>query len=45
MNNAPIKQLLKNAWKHKHMVFTYPLLRIAMISPFIGVELIFPFDY
>ena len=38
MNNEPIKQLLKNAWRHKHMVYTYPLLKIAMISPFIGIN-------
>jgi acetyltransferase-like isoleucine patch superfamily enzyme len=32
------KTLLKYAWEHKHMVYTYPLLRLAMISPFIGVN-------
>ena len=32
------KTLLRYAWEHKHMVYTYPLLRLAMISPFIGLN-------
>ncbi len=35
---STLRTFLKYAWEHKHMVYTYPLLRLAMISPFIGVN-------
>lgn len=36
MNITDCKRLLQYAWNHKHMVYSYILLRLAMISPFVG---------
>ncbi|MBU7015418.1 MAG: acyltransferase [Theionarchaea archaeon] len=38
MNSTDRKRLARYAWKHKHMLYTYFLLRLAMISPFVGVN-------
>lgn len=36
MNITDCKRVLRYAWEHKHMVYSYVLLRIAMVSPFVG---------
>lgn len=36
MNLTSIKRYIRYAWDHKSMVYTYVLLRLAMISPFVG---------
>ena len=34
MNKKDLKRMIKYAWEHNHMVYSYFLLRIAMVSPF-----------
>ena len=41
MNTTRVKQSLKYAWQHKHMVYSYLLLRLAMVSPFVGLNAFF----
>lgn len=36
MNSTDRKRLSRYAWSHKHMLYSYFLLRLAMISPFVG---------
>jgi acetyltransferase-like isoleucine patch superfamily enzyme len=36
MNTTDITRLLRYAWKHRHVVYSYFLLRLAMVSPFVG---------
>jgi acetyltransferase-like isoleucine patch superfamily enzyme len=36
MNSTDRKRLARYAWNHKHMLYSYFLLRLAMISPFVG---------
>ena len=36
MNTKNYRSLLRYAWQHKHVVYSYLLLRLAMISPFSG---------
>jgi len=36
MNTTDIRRLATYAWEHKHMVYSYFLLRLAMVSPFVG---------
>ena len=38
MNTKNYKSLLRYAWQHKHAVYSYLLLRLAMISPFPGLN-------
>lgn len=38
MNTTDVKRMLRYAWEHKHMVYSYFLLRLAMVSPFVGVN-------
>ncbi len=38
MNTTDVKRLVKYAWKHRHMVYSYLLLRVAMVSPFVGLN-------
>ncbi len=33
-----VTQKIRYAWQHKHMLYSYLLLRLAMISPFGGVN-------
>lgn len=41
MNTTRVKQSLNYAWQHKHMVYSYLLLRLAMVSPFVGLNAFF----
>jgi acetyltransferase-like isoleucine patch superfamily enzyme len=36
MKTTDIKRLLRYAWTHRHVVYSYLLLRLAMVSPFVG---------
>lgn len=36
MSVTDVRRTLKYAWAHRHMVYSYVLLRIAMVSPFVG---------
>ncbi|MGD2251039.1 MAG: acyltransferase [Candidatus Methanofastidiosia archaeon] len=38
MNLTDIKRYMQYAWDHKTMVYTYVLLRLAMVSPFVGLN-------
>jgi acetyltransferase-like isoleucine patch superfamily enzyme len=38
MNLTNVKRYMHYAWDHKAMVYTYVLLRLAMVSPFVGVN-------
>lgn len=36
MNTTDVNRVLTYAWKHKHLLYSYALLRLAMVSPFVG---------
>jgi len=38
MNINHVSHVLRHLWKHKYILYTYPLLRLAMISPFVGTN-------
>ncbi|MBU6997233.1 MAG: acyltransferase [Theionarchaea archaeon] len=38
MNSTDRKRLARYAWNHKHLLYSYVLLRMAMISPFVGLN-------
>ena len=38
MNINHISHVLRHLWKRKHMLYTYPLLRLAKISPLVGTN-------
>lgn len=38
MNTTDINRVITYALQHKHLVYSYVLLRLAMVSPFVGVN-------
>jgi acetyltransferase-like isoleucine patch superfamily enzyme len=38
MTLIDVKRSITHAWKHRHLLYSYPLLRLAMISPFVGLN-------
>lgn len=38
MKLRDVKRSVSHAWKHNHLVYSYLLLRLAMISPFVGLN-------
>ena len=38
MNINYVSHVLSHVWKRKHILYTYPLSKLAMISPFVGTN-------